>query len=72
MTSPPGKGDEVVMLGAAMIVMLKALETYPPALSVALKVTEAVPAAVGMPLINPVLVLSDRPSGKPPAVMDQV
>ena len=55
-----------------MIVMLKALETKPPALSVALNVTEEVPAAVGVPLINPVLALSDRPSGKPPAVMDQV
>ena len=60
------------MLGAILIVMVNALETLPPALSVALKVTEAVPAAVGVPLTNPVTALSDRPAGKPPEVMDQV
>ena len=60
------------MLGAILIVMVNALETFPPALSVALKVTEEVPSAVGVPLTNPLTALSDRPAGKLPEVIDQV
>jgi hypothetical protein len=36
-----------------------------PALFVALNVTVDVPAAVGVPEINPVPVLIDRPAGNP-------
>ena len=65
-------GGVVVVVSAALIVMVNALETLPPTLSVALKVTEEVPAVVGVPLTNPLTALSDRPAGKLPEVIDQV
>jgi hypothetical protein len=45
------------------MVKVKVALPVPPAL-VALMVTVYVPAVVGVPEINPVLVLTDRPAGR--------
>ena len=50
-----------------MMVKVKVALPVPPAL-VALMVTLYVPAVVGVPEINPVLVLTDRPAGSPVAL----
>ncbi len=41
-----------------------------PVLSVAVRVTEHVPAVVGVPVMVPLAALTDRPAGRP--VADQV
>ena len=51
--------------GGAMVRVRVALPV--PPLLVALKVTVEVPAAVGVPEINPVVVLTETPAGKPVA-----
>ena len=59
---------ELVMTGGAgLIVIVSVAVPIPPAL-VALMVTLYVPAAVGVPEISPVLVLTLRPGGKPAAL----
>jgi hypothetical protein len=50
----------------AAIVRVKVAVPVPAAL-VALSVTEEVPAAVGVPEINPVPVFTDNPAGNPVA-----
>jgi hypothetical protein len=56
------------MTGAAtLIVMTSVALPVPPAL-VALIVTLDVPAVVGVPEINPVLVFTDKPAGNPVAL----
>ena len=56
------------MTGAAgLIVMTRVALPVPPAL-VALMVTLYVPAVVGVPEINPVLVFTDKPAGNPVAL----
>ena len=56
------------MTGAAgLIVMTSVALPVPPAL-VALMVTLYVPAVVGVPEINPVLVFTDKPAGNPVAL----
>ena len=52
--------------GASAIKMVNVALPVPPVL-VALKVTEALPAAVGVPLIKPVVVLIESPAGRPVA-----
>ena len=51
----------------AFIVQAKVAEPVPPAL-VALNVTLEVPAAVGIPEITPVVVLTESPAGNPVAL----
>ena len=49
-------------------VMLRVRVAVPvPAALVALRVTVEVPAEVGVPEINPLVVLADKPAGKPVA-----
>jgi hypothetical protein len=56
-----------VRLGAdAAMVSVRVALPIPPLL-VALSVTVEVPAAVGVPEINPVVVLTDKPLGNPVA-----
>ena len=56
------------MTGAAgLVVMTSVALPVPPAL-VALIVTLYVPAVVGVPEINPVLVFTDKPAGSPVAL----
>ena len=56
------------MTGAAdLIVMTRVALPVPPAL-VALIVTLDVPAVVGVPEINPVVVFTDKPAGNPVAL----
>ena len=56
------------MTGAGgLIVNVKVAPPVPPAL-VALIVTLYVPAVVGVPEINPVLVFTDKPAGNPVAL----
>ena len=52
--------------GGGLIVKVKVALPVPPEL-VALIVTAYVPAVVGVPEINPVLVFTDRPAGSTPA-----
>ncbi len=52
-----------VATGAGAIETVNVALPVPPVL-VALKVTEELPAAVGVPLIKPVAVLIERPAGK--------
>ena len=52
---------------AGLIVMTSVALPVPPAL-VALMVTLYVPAVVGVPEINPVLVFTDKPAGSPVAL----
>ena len=71
-TSPPFCGIETVAaancvpLPTGLIVKVR-LEAAVPALLLALSVTVEVPAAVGLPEINPVAVFIDKPGGKPVA-----
>jgi hypothetical protein len=52
---------------AGLIVMTSVALPVPPALD-ALIVTLYVPAVVGVPEINPVLVFTDKPAGNPVAL----
>ena len=52
---------------AAATVKVSVAVPVPPLL-VALKVTEEVPAVVGVPEIKPEVVFTDRPAGKPVAL----
>ncbi len=52
--------------GAGAIEMVNVALPVPPVL-VALKVTEELPAAVGVPLIKPLVALMERPAGRPVA-----
>jgi hypothetical protein len=63
--SPLGR-EAVVMEGPAMMVRDRVLESFPPKLSVTLKVIEGLPAAVGVPLIRPVEGVSESPAGSEP------
>ena len=58
--------------GAAAIVTENVLVTVCAAVSEACSVTEVVPAAVGVPEMTPVEVLSVRPAGRPPALIAHV
>ena len=59
---------ELVITGlAGLIVRARVAVPVPPAL-VALRGTLDVPAAVGVPEIRPVAVLTDNPAGKPVAL----
>ncbi len=59
---------KLVMAGdCGLTVRVKVWVPVPPAF-VALKVTEDVPALVGVPEITPVLVLTESPAGNPVAL----
>ena len=63
----PLAATELVITGAAeLIVSVRLALPVPPEL-VALSITVEVPAAVGVPEISPVLVLTASPGGKPVA-----
>ena len=69
----PIVGEDVMILGginAGFTTILSALVALPPKLR-ALTVKLDVPAAVGVPVIAPVLLLSFKPAGREPAVMVQ-
>ena len=56
------------MTGAPGLLIVKVRVAAPvPALLVALKVTVETPTAVGVPVIKPVLGLTERPAGNPVA-----
>src|SRR5437868_5795164 len=56
----------------ALMAIVSALAAVPPAASVTWRVNDDVPAAVGVPLMTPVLELSDRPVGIAPPVRANV
>ena len=56
----------VITGGAGLTVSVKVALPVPPAF-VALSVTVVVPAVVGVPEINPVVLLTDSPAGNPVA-----
>ena len=59
---------ELVITGSAGMLMVRVRGSVPvPAPLVALNVTVEVPAAVGVPEINPVPVFTDNPAGNPVA-----
>ena len=62
----------VVMLKPEYIVIDNAWVAVAPLASVALTVKLLVPAVVGVPLISPVLVLSDSPAGRLPVAIAHV
>ena len=69
MPTVPGAVVALVMIGAtpaAATVMVKVWVSL-PVLLVALSVTTETPAAVGVPLMAPVRVLSVKPAGRPVA-----
>ncbi len=68
---PPGK-VVVVITGAALIVISKALLLVAPAKSVTRAVKLEVPAVVGVPEISPVAALSVNPAGSEPVLLDHV
>ena len=55
----------VLVVPAGLIVQLNEADPDAPVPSVAVTVTEDVPAVVGVPLIRPVEELIDRPAGRP-------
>jgi hypothetical protein len=57
----------LVITGAAMAIVSVRVALPVPPLLLALSVTVEVPAAVGVPEIKPLLVLTDRPAGNPVA-----
>jgi hypothetical protein len=61
-----------VITKEALIVMFNALVALLELASVTFAVKLLVPVAVGVPVIAPVLALSDSPVGRLPALMDQV
>jgi hypothetical protein len=66
LVSAPGLTTETRLV----IVQVNVVEAVNPALSVTVRVTEQAQAAVGVPVIAPVVVLTERPVGSP--VADQV
>ena len=71
---PPGR-DVVVTNGGCAIVATTILNAFVPVLfaaSVACTLNDAVPAVVGVPVICPVELFSERPAGKEPEVTDHV
>ena len=62
----------VVITGAVLVVIDRALVTVPPTLSVTPTVKLYVPTVVGVPEIVPDNELSHRPVGRYPADVDQV
>jgi len=67
---PPGK-DAVVIVGGAVMTMLRLLVVF-PAEFVAITVKLNVPIAVGTPVIAPVVSFKIRPAGSAPFAIDQV
>ena len=61
-----------VRISASAIVNTKFNEALAPSPSVAVIVTGKVPNSVGVPDISPVVLLSDTPAGKAPAVIAKV
>ncbi len=57
----------LVITGCASAMVRVRVALPVPALLVALSVTVEVPAAVGVPEIKPLVVLTDRPAGSPVA-----
>jgi hypothetical protein len=57
----------LVIAGTAEAMVIVSVAVPVPALFVALSVTVEVPAAVGVPEINPVAVFTVKPAGKPAA-----
>jgi len=70
-TVPLGSDDVVTANGGGAMVMLRACVSVAFELSFTCTVKLEVPAAVGVPLIVP-LVASDRPAGSEPPAVDQV
>ena len=66
MVCPSGVGQAADT--APEIVMLREITAWQVAASVTVRVTEVVPALVGVPLITPVLVFKARPAGRAPLV----
>ena len=58
----------LVIAGAAAVMVSVRVALPVPLLLVAPSVTVELPAAVGVPEINPVAVFTDRPAGKPVAL----
>ena len=67
-------GNESVTMvrSLGLIVIDKGLVTETPWLSVTITVKPDVPEVVGMPVIDPLEGSSDSPSGREPALIDQV
>jgi hypothetical protein len=61
-----------VIVGAAAIVRLNVLVPVAPVESVILMVTDGELTVVGVPEMTPVVVFSERPGGRAPAVIAQV
>ena len=57
-------------MGAAAMAIVSGLDPVKPTVSIAVTVKLAVPTAVGVPVMSPVLVLRFNPPGSPPAVTD--
>jgi hypothetical protein len=58
----------LVIAGIVPALMASVSVAFPvPLAFVALRVTEEVPAVVGVPLMSPVVVLTERPAGSPVA-----
>jgi len=68
---PPGK-DVVVIDGAGAMVIVRSLDAVMLLVSIAVTVKLAVPAAVGVPVMSPVLVLRTNPAGSPPGGTDHL
>src|SRR3990172_7910786 len=68
----PSRSDEVVTLRLLYIIIASAFVAVAPLVSVALTVKFEVPAAVGVPLISPVVPLSANPAGSAPTVTAHV
>src|SRR5579872_430913 len=68
-TLPNATGDGLILscACAALAIVSVSLALPVPALFVALSITVDVPAAVGVPEITPVLLLTPRPAGNPVA-----
>jgi hypothetical protein len=62
----------VMFVATVTTVSVRVLSAVAPPVSVTLKVSEAVPAAVGVPAMTPVEELSESPAGRVPDVMLQV
>ena len=60
-------GEIPVMFGTGLLIVNVSVAFPVPALFVALSVTVEVPAVVGVPEINPVLLFTPSPAGKPVA-----
>jgi hypothetical protein len=60
-------GDRLMRLGTGTVIVSVRVAVPVPPLLVALNVTVEVPAAVGVPEINPVAVFTASPEGNPVA-----